>query len=125
MRIQTIFMTIAGLFLLLLGAIGVFLPVWPTTPFVLAGAACLTGTPKLRGVILRVPLFREHIENYKNRTGLPRAIVVRSLLYLWGMLLLSMFFVRRPWVIALEALVGVCVTLHILWIAKPKEGRKR
>ncbi len=120
MPIRVILLTAAGLFLLALGFIGIFLPVWPTTPFVLAGAACLTGTPKLREKVLRISFFREYIENYQSRRGLSRKTVAKSLIFLWGMLILSMFKISRLPLTFLLMLVGLGVTLHILWIAKAK-----
>ena len=87
MNIRTILLTGAGLLLLALGAIGVFLPVLPTTPFVLAGVGCLSGTPKLRAKVLQISFFREYFENYQNRNGLSTKIVIKSLVYLWGMLI--------------------------------------
>ncbi|MEL7624285.1 MAG: YbaN family protein [Clostridiales bacterium] len=122
MHIRVIFLTAAGLLLLALGFIGVFLPVWPTTPFVLAGAACLTGTPKLRAKVLRISFFREYIENYESRQGLSRKTVIKSLTFLWVMLILSMIKISRLPLTCLLTLIGICVTAHILWIAKPKEG---
>ena len=122
MQLRVIFLTAAGLFLLSLGAVGIFLPILPTTPFVIAGAACLSGTPKLRAQIRRVPMFREHIENYHSRNGLPRKTVVTSLSVLWASLLLSMLLNGQLWLICLLALVGICVTLHILHVARP--GRR-
>lgn len=120
MRLKTILLTGAGLLLLALGAIGLFLPVLPTTPFVLASAYCLTCNPKLRARIMRIPFFREHLENYQSHRGLPRGIVVRSLGFLWGMLALSAFLLRSGWMALGLMAIGAAVTAHILWIAKPK-----
>lgn len=125
MRPRVIILTILGLLFLALGLIGVFLPILPTTPFVLLGAGCLTGTPKLRAHILRIPIFRDYINNYQSGNGLPKKTVIRSLISLWGMLILSMFLVGRLWLVFLLIIVGVCVTLHILWIAKPKGERRK
>ena len=119
MRVRTVLLTAAGLFLLALGVVGAFLPVLPTTPFVLAGAGCLSGTPKLRRIV-QIPFFRDYIESYEKRSGLPRKTVVQSLVFLWGMLLLTMFHSGRLWLILLLMVVGICVTAHILTMAKPR-----
>ncbi len=124
MHIRTILLTALGFLFLALGLIGVFLPILPTTPFVLLGAACLTGTPKLRKRILRITFFREYLENYQKGNGLPRSTVIKSLVFLWGMLLVSMFLIGRLWLTLLLIVVGICVTIHILWIAKPKGDKK-
>ncbi len=120
MQLKTLLLTALGFIFLGLGAIGVLLPVWPTTPFVLVSVACFSSTPHIKAQILRIPIFREHIENYERRTGLPKKTVWISLIWLWGALFVSMIIIRRFWIIALLILVGVSVTLHILKIAKPK-----
>lgn len=106
--------------LLALGAIGLFLPIWPTTPFVLLSAACLAGSPKIREKILRIGFFREHMENYRTRQGLRKKTVAISLTYLWGMLILSMILTRRLWSVCLLSAVGAAVTAHLLVMAKRK-----
>lgn len=122
MRIRVILFTAFGLIFLLLGFIGIFLPILPTTPFVLAGVGCLSGTPKLRAHVLKIAVFREYFENYKSGNGLSRKTVISSLTYLWSMLIISMILIRKPWLILLEIVVGVCVTMHILHVSKPRGG---
>ena len=114
-------LTVLGLLLLVMGAVGIFLPVWPTTPFVIAAAGCLSCSPKLRAKIIKIPFFREHIENYRNRKGLDRKTVIFSLGFLWGMLLISMAVTRKLWIVLALSSVGVAVTAHLLWMARPKE----
>lgn len=120
MSVKAILLTVAGLLLLGLGAIGLLVPIWPTTPFMIGAAACFSGTPKLQAKLKRLPVFGEHIENYQNRQGLSRKTVLFSLVFLWGMLALSWFFLRTFWVIALLLLIGVAVTVHVLCMARPR-----
>ncbi len=112
-------LTGAGILLLAFGAVGLFLPIWPTTPFVLLSAACLSGSPALRAKIMRIGFFQEHFENYKSRRGLSKKTVVISLGYLWGMLALSMAFASNAWLLLCG--VGAVVTIHILCMARRKE----
>jgi len=123
LQLKTILLTILGFFFLILGAIGVVLPMWPTTPFVLVSAACFSSTPKIKAQILKIPVFREHIVNYERRTGLPQKTVRASLIWLWGTLLISMIVIRDVWIITLLLIVEVCVTLHIRSMARPKENK--
>lgn len=118
MQLKRILMTGLGFIFLSFGAIGAFLPVWPTTPFVLLAVACLYSQPRIRASIMKVPFFREHIENYSQRTGLSKKSFLISLLWLWGMLILSMFLTGDLRIALLLFLVGSAVTLHICIIAK-------
>lgn len=120
MNLKVIVLTAIGLLFLLLGTVGLFLPVWPTTPFILVAAGCLVHTPRLHALIMRVPFFREYIENYREKKGLSKKTAGQSLVFLWGMLLLSMFLIDTMWIRWLLAAIGVAVTAHILWIAKAR-----
>jgi len=113
-------LTTLGFIFLILGAIGIVLPMWPTTPFVLVSVACFTSSPKIKAQVLRVPIFREHIENFERKTGLPQRTVQKSLIWLWGTLLISMVVIRKVWIIGLLILIGVCVTLYLRSISRAK-----
>lgn len=107
----------AGFLLLALGAVGVFVPVLPTTPFVLLAAACFgSASPKLYRWLARTRFFGPFIENYRQKNGVPARTKVFALFFLWPLLILSMFLTRKAWVIVLLTLVGAAVTAHILKI---------
>lgn len=119
-RIKTIFLSVLGFMLLGIGAVGLVIPVWPTTPFIILSAACFSCSPKLREKIMRISFFKEHIENYKYRQGLSLKTVCISLCYLWVMLLISAFLISTYWVALLLCGVGIAVTLHIVLMARGK-----
>ena len=119
-RIKGFFLKTAGFLFLGLGGVGLFLPVWPTTPFVLLAAGCFSGSPRLRAQILRVPMFREYLENYQKKQGLSPKTVAASLAFLWGMLGISILLVETLWVRLLLGAIGGAVTVHILWMARKR-----
>lgn len=121
MIVKTIVLTAAGFLLLGVGAVGAFLPILPTTPFVLAASACFTGNPAIRSRILKIGFFREHLYNYQRRTGLKKSTVAGSLGFLWIMLCLSMLAVKALWCTLLLSGIGMAVTVHLLWMARPKK----
>lgn len=120
MKPKTLLLVALGFLLLALGLLGIVLPLLPTTPFVIAAAACFSGVPRLHAWLMRIPLFSDHIKNYKQRTGLPKKTVVINLIALWGLLLLSAMFSRSGWLVALLLVIGTAVTVHICHMAKPK-----
>lgn len=121
MSLKGILLSCAGFVLLALGAIGLFLPVWPTTPFVLGAAGCFASTPALYARIARLPLFGDYLTNYRHRSGLPRRTVAVSLTFLWAMLLVSALCAGALWVRLLLMGIGAAVTAHILWIARARK----
>lgn len=110
--------TALGFLLLALGALGAVIPVLPTTPFVLLSLACFSLNPAVRERVLRIKFFNEFFENYKNGGGVSKKTFILSLVWLWGMLLISFLLVKTLWVLLLLALVGILVTAHLLFIKK-------
>lgn len=109
----------AGWALLALGAVGAFVPVLPTTPFVLVSAGCFScASPRLYGALSRNRFFGPYIENYRAKTGITNAAKARGIIVVWALLILSMAHLRRlPITLALIA-VGIGVTIHLLMIRK-------
>ena len=107
-----------------MGAIGLLLPVWPTTPFVLVSVACFSSAPRVRCWINKNPFFKAYIESYEHKAGLSRKTVWISIVWLWGMLFLSMFLIHRFRISVFLFLVGAAVTTHILWMANVNRGKK-
>ena len=113
-------LTIAGFVLLALGAIGIFLPVWPTTPFVLLAVASFSVNPAMQRHILKIKFIEEHLNNYKYRTGLRRRNVAASLVFLWTTMGISMAITKSLQITVTLLLIGLAVTVHLLWISRPK-----
>ncbi len=124
MQLKIILLTALGFIFLGLGVIGLLLPVWPTTPFVLVSVACFSSSPQIKAQILKISYFREHIENYEFRNGLSRKTVWLSVVWLWGMLVISMVLIRSLWIALFLFLVGTSVTIHILYMSIAKDRKK-
>ena len=125
MKIKTALLTALGLLLLGVGAVGIVVPILPTTPFVLLASACFAGNPKLRTWLYKSKFFAEHATNYRERTGLKQSTTIISLAFLWSVLVLSMVLTGKLWVTLLLAGVGAGVTVHIVWISRPKRGQRQ
>lgn len=116
-----------GFIFLGLGAIGLILPILPTTPFVLLAFWCFSATPRIRKQLMKINFFREHVENYADRKGLSRKTLIISLVWLWAMLLVSIILLMNMLLAFLLVFIGVAVTRHILYMASAKwrkEGEK-
>ncbi len=117
---KKIFLIFVGTLALVLGTIGIFLPILPTTPFVLLAATCFgSSSPRLYHKLKNTKYFGQYIDHYNNGTGVPKAVKIKSLVFLWPMLLLSAYLIRTPLMCLILALVGIGVTIHIL-LLKPK-----
>lgn len=113
-----------GFLALFLAAVGVLVPVWPTTPFVLAAIACFSGTPLLQKKLLRIACFREYYESYTAGAAIRRQTVVGSLIFLWAMLMVSILLIGKLWTLLLLPAVGIAVTVHIVCLSHGKPKKK-
>jgi len=112
---------ILGYILLTLGAVGILLPVLPTTPFVLAAALCFSSSnDKASNWLRRNRFFGPYIENYETKQGIRLSVKIWSILFVWAGLTVSMIRTQAIWMTVLLAVVGVAVTVHLLMI-KTKE----
>ena len=84
---------IVGTICLALGAVGIILPILPTTPFLLASAACyFKSSPKMHKWLLNNKWFGEYIKNYQEGKGIPRKTKVIALTTLWVTIGISTIF---------------------------------
>jgi hypothetical protein len=108
---------VAGTICLALGAIGIFLPILPTTPFLLLAAACyLRSSERMHKWLLGNRWFGEYIKNYQAGRGIPMKTKILAITVLWGAILFSMFFMVSEVLIAQIVLfaIAVGVTVHLV-----------
>ena len=124
-RIKKALLITAGVFSLVLGGIGVFLPLLPTTPFVLLAAGCFAGSsPDMLRWLCRSRFFGEYIENYRTNAGVSKSVKIRAILFLWAGLGLSAAAVHKPLVRIILAVVGVCVSTHLVMMKTKVENEE-
>jgi len=101
-----------------LGVVGMFLPVLPTTPFLLLAAVCYARSSKrLYHWLLTNRWFGAYIRNYREGRGIPRMQKALTLLLLWLTIGSTVIFGVTLWWVRLM-LIGIAsgVTIHILRI---------
>lgn len=105
-----------GTISLALGILGIFLPLLPTTPFLLLTAALyFKGSPRLYQWLLNHKYFGTYIRNFRENKAIPLRAKVVSLLLMWGTMLYCIFFlIPLIWIKVALFLVAIGVTYHIL-----------
>ncbi|MPM98157.1 Inner membrane protein YbaN [bioreactor metagenome] len=112
---KRLLMIIAGTAFLILGAVGVFAPVLPTTPFLLLTAFFyLRGSSRLHAWLMHHRLFGEYIYNYVHFRAIKKRTKIGTIVFLWAMLILSAVLVANAYVAAVLGVVGIGVTIHLL-----------
>ena len=108
---------VAGTFSLVLGAIGVFLPILPTTPFLLLSAACyLRSSQRMHNWLLGNRWFGEYIRNYQEGRRIPFKTKIVALVFLWAAIIYSAFIALDEILIAQVALLIIAfgVSIHLI-----------
>ncbi len=105
-----------GTLSLALGLIGAFLPVLPTTPFLLLAAALyLRGSKRLYDWLLAHPYLGEYIRNFREYKAIPLRVKVVSVSMVWITLLYCAVFVAREWWMSVMFIaIALGVSIHIL-----------
>ena len=98
-----------------LATLGMFLPVLPTTPFLLLAAWLFLKTNSgWRDWLLNHPTFGPYIQNYLVHHAIPLRAKIISISTLWATILLSAYIVNPIWLKILLIFIAICVTIHIL-----------
>ena len=99
-----------------LAMVGVFLPLLPTTPFLLLAAACfIRSSDRLYRWLITHRWLGPYIKNYREHRAITRRAKVVTLLLLWGTLgYAAVGVVSALAVRVLLLVIGVGVTLHVL-----------
>ena len=107
---------VTGTVAVILGIVGMFLPILPTTPFLLLAAACYArSSDRFLNWLLNNRYFGEYIRNYREGQGMPRSAKILTLTALWLTLGMSAAFATTAlWLRLLLGLIGTGVSIHLL-----------
>ncbi len=108
-------LNIAGALALVLAILGLFLPLLPTTPFLLLASACFArGSDRLHGWLVNHRVFGVYLRNFEAGNGIPlRAKIVASVM-MWSSLVVAMLRFEHLGLRIALAVIGCSVSLY-LW----------
>lgn len=111
-----------GVLCVCLGALGVALPLLPTTPFLLLATFLFSrSSEKLNKMLLENKVFGKYLYNYFNNIPIPLKDKLVSIAFLWAGLGASFYFANfSKKVLVILLIVGVSVTIHIATIGRKK-----
>ena len=113
-----------------IGCIGVFVPVLPTTPLLLLATFLFAkSSPRCHAWICSTRVYQTYVEAFKQAGGIPAATKARILAVSFALLGASAYFVQKP---AVWVVLG-CVAVFLLYLmivriptvpAKPRPARE-
>jgi len=109
------------------GTAGIFLPLLPTTPFLLVAAACfIRSSDRLYQWLIHNRWFGSYTRNYQEHRTLPLRAKVITPVLLWTTMTYSVLILLHHWALqVLLILIAAAVTVHPLSLeTMPKKTRK-
>ena len=116
---------ITGSFFAGLGILGIFLPLLPTTPFLLLAAVCyIRSSERFYSWLMNNKWLGNYIKNYLEGKGVSLKSKVLSISLLWITIGYSVVFVVNIFPIrVILILIAIGVTIHLLSIRTLKKRR--
>ena len=110
-----IVLTTVGILAIVLGVIGIFVPLLPTTPFLLLAAACFARSNKdMQNWLLNHRLFGSYLRNYEEGRGIPFRAKVLALVLMWSSLAYAAWRYESLWLRLLIVSTGAAVSMFLL-----------
>ena len=108
----------SGTLFVVLGIIGIFLPILPTTPFLLLAAVCYArSSDSFYNGLMNNRFFGNYIRNYMEGRGIPIKVKIASITFLWALISFSLVLVAMDIIYRIILLgIAIVVTLHIATI---------
>ncbi len=109
---------ISGFLLVAIGVIGIFLPILPTTIFLILASACFVkSSPKANEWLRNNKYLGQYLKNYQDGTGLTIKSKIFTLIFLWSSILFSAYYLTEEFSIRIILLaIAVGVSIHIITI---------
>ncbi|MEM7417827.1 MAG: YbaN family protein [Gemmatimonadota bacterium] len=98
-----------------MGVIGIFVPLWPTTCFLLLAGWCFArSSPRAERWLHENRLFGRYLRDYREHGTISSRARTASVAMLWVFIALSaVLLAGRLWAVALLVLIAVAVTVHL------------
>jgi uncharacterized protein len=116
-RVVRTLLIVAGTISLSLGTLGIFLPILPTTPFLLLASACyLRSSERMHKWLLFNRWFGAYIKNYQEGRGIPLKTKIVAISVMWLAILYSTLCVVDEIFIAQLVLLIIAagVSIHLI-----------
>lgn len=121
-KLKKIFFIISGSFFIFLGTLGIFIPILPTTPFILLAAACyIRSSERLYNWLINNKIFSKHIKNYSLKNGMTKKSKYKVVILGFLAIIISSFFTNNLNERIILYFLGLIMIITISLIKTQKE----
>jgi len=112
----------SGILLVAIGVIGIFLPILPTTIFLILASACfIKSSPQANEWLRNHKVLGAYLKNYQDKSGLTVKAKIINIIFLWMMISISaLLFTEILFIRFLLLAIAIGVTVHLLMIKTKK-----
>jgi hypothetical protein len=109
------FLFAIGWLSVVLGVIGIFLPLLPTTPFLLLAVGCFSRSSEhFHSWLLNHPKLGPTLRTWEEQKGIPRPARNRAIIITWCGMVISMLVIGKLWSVLLLSTIGLCVSVFLI-----------
>ena len=122
-KIWNFFLIAIGSLSLVLGVLGIFLPLLPTTPFLLLSAALFArSSDRFYQWLIYNKLLGRYIRDYREGRGIPLGAKIIAISLVWITIGYAVFYLVAPvWFRILLLLIALTVSIHLLFLPTRRE----
>lgn len=108
-------LNLIGIIAVVLAFLGVFLPLLPTTPFLLLASFCFArGSTRLHRWLLSNPVFGKYLSDWEQGKGLPMRAKIIVLTIMWISMGYAIFRLHHLGLQCMLAVIGIAVTTYLV-----------
>jgi len=120
--LQKKLMVLLGWFFILLSAVGVLVPILPTTPFlILALAIFANSSPRFHQMLLDNRWFGPILKDWEENKTVTRRIKLRATFLVLISFSFSTFLVRYSWILQIMLITIAVILLVFIWRLKESQ----
>ncbi len=114
-----------GTFFVGVGIVGIFIPILPTTPFLLISAALFARSSKsFYYWLINNKIFGRYIKSYREGNGISLKLKIVTIVLLWVSIGCSAIFTTDIfWLRVILVIIAIGVTIHIIRIRSINKSR--
>lgn len=107
-----------GFLLVGIGVLGIFVPLLPTTIFLILASVCfMKSSPKAYEWLKNNKYLGSYVQNYKDKSGLSLVTKISNIIILWISIGFSAFyFTEELYIRLILGAIAVGVTIHLIMI---------